>query len=126
MNSNHLQKSPIAVLLFLMIFFALLEPKGAQAGIGIEQMQRQVQARFHYLTFGNYLVWPPCRSGLAAPLYPPDGFYGNLDDDPLFASYLVADLWEQLYGRDQLRYRLYQIDNYLFVYFFDYPTWILL
>src|SRR5262249_39675356 len=52
---------------------------------------------------------PPCRSGTPAPLYPPDGFYGNLNGDPLFAAYLVQDVAFQFYGGDYPRYPLYSI-----------------
>ena len=76
-----------------MILFLPQESKA-----GIEQLQRQIQERFHYLTYGNYIVWPACRSGQPAPLYPPDGFYGNLDNDPFFAAYLVQDASFQFFG----------------------------
>src|SRR5258708_7369181 len=73
-------------------------PWVAQAGVPIEKMQRALQARFHCLASGNYILGPPCRSGLSAPLYPPDGFYGSLDDDPTFAAYLVQDICWQFNG----------------------------
>src|SRR5436309_10852955 len=61
-------------------------PRLCTAQVPIEQMQREFQARFHFVTYGNYVLWPPCRSGMPAPLYPPDKFYGDLSGDPLFAA----------------------------------------
>src|SRR5213594_1689192 len=75
-----------------------LIPLIAPARPPIERLQRELQARFHYFTGGNYLLWPSCRSGNAAPFYPPDGFYGNLDSDPYFACYVLGDLCLQFYG----------------------------
>jgi len=83
--------------LLITIFIAVL-PHLVHARVPIEQMQREFQARFHFDTLGNYVAWPACRSGVAAPLFPPDGFYGNLDDDPLFATSLVQDIESQFYG----------------------------
>src|SRR5439155_24757179 len=69
-----------------------------RATVTIEQAQRDIQARFYFLTGGNLLMWPPCRSGAPAPSYPPDGFYGNLDSDLSYAAYLVQDAANQFYG----------------------------
>ena len=55
------------------------------------------------MTMGNYLVWPDCRCGtVPAPLYPPEGFYGDLDNNPQFAAELVQNLADQFYGGDYL------------------------
>jgi hypothetical protein len=70
----------------------------AHAEMNIEQLQREFQARFNFDTEGNYVLWPPNKCGSPAPLYPPDGFYGSLDNDPEFAAYLVSDLCAQFYG----------------------------
>src|SRR5688572_14366372 len=103
----------------LVFLSAMLSPT-ANAGIPIENLQREFQARFHFATWGNYVVWPACRSGLPAPLFPPDGFYGNLDNDPHFAAYLVQDLANQffggstLYGSGFVRWPLYYVGYPLF------------
>jgi hypothetical protein len=101
----------------------------AQAGIDIELLQRELQARFHYLTEGNYIVWPPCACQ-ATPLYPPKGFYGDLDHDTLFATALVQDLADEFFA-----YRLHSIgyhrtslytitDDSLFNNLYDYQLYL--
>lgn len=77
----------------------------ALAGVEIELLQRQFQARFHYLTKGNYVVWPPSYC-TPTPLYPPDHFYGDLDKDKLLAASLVQDLAKQFYGRYKPLYKV--------------------
>src|SRR5262245_53839333 len=70
----------------------------ANARPRIEQLQRQVQAANYWLQGdGAYLWgWPQCQCGTPAPLFPPDGFYGDLDQNPVFAAFLVGDLVNSL------------------------------
>jgi RHS repeat-associated protein len=105
LQTNGLKRLLTILLLAFAMAISLL-PQPAKARPRIEQMQREVQARFNYLTGGNYTLWPPCRTGIAAPLYPPDGFYGDLEHDPYFAAYLLQDLCLQFYYD---RYPLYYI-----------------
>jgi hypothetical protein len=115
-----------AIGLFLVVIAALGQLR-VEARIPIEQLQRQIQERFYFLTYGNYIIWPACRSGQPAPLYPPDGFYGNLDNDAYFAAYLVQDAAHQFFGGEALygygvlvRWPLYYIGYPLFDWYGDY------
>src|SRR5437016_699083 len=80
---SHFHRRLLLVAAALLLTFL---PQLTEAQVPIESMQREFQARFHFVTYGNYVLWPPCRSGLPAPLYPPDKFYGDLSGDPLFAA----------------------------------------
>src|ERR1051325_12026155 len=97
-HPDNIMNRVLTIAWLIAAMFIGIVPQVAQARIPIERMQRELQARFHYLTVGNYVVWPPFRSGKPAPLYPPDNFYGDLDGDPEFAAYLVQDLIYQFYG----------------------------
>src|SRR6267154_491281 len=80
--------------LFLIV---LMLEQTASARIPIEQVQREFQGRYYFLT-GQYCSWPPCPCGSTpAPAFPPDDFYGDLDKNPLLASMLVSDLLDKFY-----------------------------
>src|SRR4051812_4187799 len=73
------------------ISLLLLAQSTVYGRIQIEKMQRAFQARYY---FGHcfYVGWPSCPCGRPAPAFPPDDFYGDLDNDPELAASLVADL----------------------------------
>lgn len=63
----------------------------AEASIPIEQVQREWQGR-HYFIYGTYTAWPECLCATPAPAFPEDGFYGDLDHNPILAMQLVQSL----------------------------------
>ncbi len=70
----------------------------ARAGIGIEKAQRELQGRFYSVSGGQYLTWPPCPCGKPAPHFPPDNFYGDLENNRPYAAMLVSNLAVNFYG----------------------------
>ncbi len=96
---------PIRSLSTLVLAAALLRalalPEAVAAGtpsLPVEQVLREFQARCYFVT-GGYATWQPCRCGTPAPRFPPDGFYGDLDRDPVLATLLVRDLAAEFYSR---------------------------
>ncbi len=76
------------------------------AAAGVEQVQRDVQARYHLLT-GGYLQWPQCAAGQTpAPQFPKDGFYGDLVEEQDLGVKIVQDLVQKFYT-----------DNIIYTYF---------
>ncbi len=69
----------------------------ARAGIGIEKAQRELQGRFYSVSGGGYLTWPPCPCGKPAPHFPPDNFYGDLENNRPYAAMLVSNLAVNFY-----------------------------
>jgi len=78
---------------------------------GVEQVQRDFQARYH-LVAGNYLQWPECSAGkTAAPQFPKDGFYGDLTEDLDEGVMIVQDLVQKFYS-----------DSVIYTYFVNAPN----
>jgi hypothetical protein len=84
----------------------LAAAQSAHPGIPIEAAQREFQGRYIFLKGPPGVTWPPCRC-TPAPPFPPDGFYGDLDKDPAFATQLVQDLASKFYGAGTTIYALF-------------------
>ena len=88
----------LVTLVFANTFLAaLLFPLTSAARLPIEEVQREFQARYYFIN-GSYVQWPACSCQTPAPAFPADGFYGDLDHNPVFAVQLVQDLANQFYG----------------------------
>jgi len=74
--------------------------------IPIELAQREFQARWEFVS-GTTVQWPSCGCS-AAPFYPKDGFYGDLDANPELALRLVQDLLRKFYVFNVGSGRLYE------------------
>ena len=98
-------------LFFATLLAILFLPSAAWGRIPIEAVQREFQARYYFIN-GTYVYWSADKCGYGAPFYPPDGFYGDLDNDPEFAAILVQNLAEEFYALDPGESSVIPVFNY--------------
>jgi hypothetical protein len=85
---------------WVIVFLAVIAlPAVAPARIPIEEVQRELQGRYYYLT-GKYFLWPANQCGKPAPHFPPNDFYGDLDGESgkALAVDLVRNLASNFYS----------------------------
>ena len=89
-NSNCMRRAQ-DLMFAVPLLAALLLPQTLRASLPIEEVQREFQARYYFIN-GSYVQWPACACQTPAPAFPTNGFYGDLDHNPVLAVQLVQDL----------------------------------
>jgi hypothetical protein len=98
------------VIISLGILCQTIRPVLAQ--LQVEQVQRDYQARYHYVT-GRYLQWPECGDGQTpAPQFPKNGFYGDLTQDPDKGVEVVSNLVQNFYWASPIYASFVKATNY--------------
>ena len=96
-KSRGLARTSPAALWAVLVLLGLGFAEVGQARLPIEQLQREYQGRYYFLS-GLYLGWPACECGTPAPPFPRSDFYGDLDHSPSLTLLLVQDLAGKFYN----------------------------